>query len=113
VMHPANYNTIFSKANTVFTSSPGGRLVADYTATHHKISVKSNFFFFFCYKDTDLFNWTWTYCFGYKIWKGIGLGFEFGLRNNKQEAANFQGTTLVAADNNTQSYWLFGLGYNF
>ena len=112
-MHPANYNTIFSKANTVFTSSPGAKIIADYTATHNNISVKSNFSMFQSYKDGDLSNWTWTNSFGYKIWKGIGLGFEFGLRDNQQEAANSQGVSLAAADNKTQSYWLFGLSYGF
>ena len=113
VMHPANYNTIFSKGSSVFTSSPGGKLVADYTAKHNNISVKSNLSLFQSYKDSNLSNWTWTNSFGYKLWKGIGLGFEFGLRNNQQEAANSQGVALAAADNKLQSFWLFGLSYNF
>lgn len=113
VMHPANYNTIFSKGETVFTSSPGAKLVADYTATHGKISVKSNLSMFQSYKDGDLSNWTWTNSFGYKIFKKIGLGFEFGLRDNQQEAANSQGVALVDADNKLQSFWLFGLSYAF
>jgi hypothetical protein len=113
VMHPANYNTIFSSGNTVFTSSPGGKLVADYTAKHNNISVKSNFSMFQSYKDGNLSNWTWTNSFGYKIWKGIGLGFEFGLRDNQQEAANSQGVALELANNKLQSFWLFGLSYGF
>lgn len=113
VIHPANYNTIFSKGSSVFTSSPGGKLVADYTAKHHNISVKSNFSMFQSYKDGDLSNWTWTNSLGYKVWKNIGLGFEFGLRNNQQEAANSQGVALAAADNKLQSFWLFGLSYGF
>ena len=113
VIHPANYNTIFSKGSTVFTSSPGGKLVADYTAKHNNISVKSNLSLFQSYKDSNLSNWTWTNSFGYKLWKGVGLGFEFGLRNNQQEAANSQGVALAAADNKLQSFWLFGLSYNF
>lgn len=113
VMHPANYNTIFSSGNTVFTSSPGGKLVADYTAKHNNISVKSNLSMFQSYKDGNLSNWTWTNSFGYKIWKGIGLGFEFGLRDNQQEAANSQGVALELADNKLQSFWLFGLSYGF
>lgn len=113
VIHPANYNTIFSKGSSVFTSSPGGKLVADYTAKHHNISVKSNFSMFQSYNDGDLSNWTWTNSLGYKVWKNIGLGFEFGLRNNQQEAANSQGVALAAADNKLQSFWLFGLSYGF
>ena len=113
VMHPANYNTIFSKGSSVFTSSPGGKLVADYTAKHSNISVESNFSMFQSYKDGDLSNWTWTNSLSYKVWKNIGLGFEFGLRNNQQEAANSQGVALAAADNKLQSFWLFGLSYGF
>ena len=121
VMHPANYNTIFSTGNTIFTSSPGAKLVADYTAKHNNISVKSNFSMFQSYKDGNLSNWTWTNSLGYKIWKGIGLGFEFGLRNNKQEALNnalgqvpalTPSPTFGNVDNKLQSYWLFGLNYS-
>ena len=113
VMHPANYNTIFSTGNTIFTSSPGAKLVADYTAKHNNISVKSNFSMFQSYKDGNLSNWTWANSFGYKIWKGIGLGFEFGLRDNQQEAANSQAVALADADNKLQSFWLFGMNYSF
>lgn len=113
VLHPGNYNFVFSKENTVFESSLGAKIVADYTAKYNKLSVKSNLSMFQSYKDGDLSNWTWTNSFGYTIWKGIGLGFEVGLRNNRQEAANSQGVALNAADNKLQSYWLFGLSYSF
>ena len=33
-------------------------------------------------------NWTLTNALGYTLFKGIGLGFELGLRQNKQEALN-------------------------
>ena len=117
VMHPGNYNAIFSSSESVFTSSPGAKLVADYTATHNKISVKSNFSMFQSYNDSNLSNWNWTNSFGYKLWKGIGLGFDFGLRNNKQEALNNALITDASAsfgslDNKIQSYWLFGMSYS-
>ena len=117
VMHPGNYNAIFSRSESVFTSSPGAKLVADYTATHNKISVKSNFSMFQSYNDSNLSNWNWTNSFGYKLWKGIGLGFDFGLRNNKQEALNNALITDASAsfgslDNKIQSYWLFGMSYS-
>ena len=49
--------------------------------------------------------------------KEIGLGFEFGLRGNKQEGLNNLQITQPAAtfndvDNTVQSYWLFGLNYS-
>ena len=43
----------------------------------------------------------------------IGVGFDFGLRSNRQEAANFQGTTLENADNDLQSFYTVGLSYSF
>jgi hypothetical protein len=117
VLHPGNYNAIFSSSESSFTSSPGVKMVADYSATHNKISVKSNFSMFKSYKDGNLSNWNWTNSFGYKLWKGIGLGFDFGLRNNKQEALNNAlisdiNATFNTLNNKIQSYWLFGLSYS-
>jgi len=54
----------------------------------------------------------------------IGVGFDFGLRSNAQEALNFaQGQALTPADaaaltfdnndNDLQSYWTLGLSYSF
>jgi hypothetical protein len=126
VIHPGNYNFVFSDASAVFESSLGAKIVADYTAKYHKLSIKSNLSMYQSYKDGDLSNWTFTNSFGYTIWKGIGLGFELGLRDNKQEALNnaltnfdpianpTQATpTFGNVDNKLQSYWLFGLSYAF
>ncbi len=118
VIHPGNYNFVFSSGDTVFESSLGAKIVADYTNKYGGLSVKSNLSMFQSYKDGDLSNWTWTNSFGYTIWKGIGLGFELGLRNNKQEALNNAkienpAETFDTVDNKLQSYWLFGLSYAF
>jgi len=56
--------------------------------------------------------------FGYTLWKGIGLGFDLGLRKNKQEALNYTlvddtSTTFDSVDNKLQTYWMFGLNYSF
>jgi hypothetical protein len=115
-MHPGNYNFVFSSGDTVFNSSLGAKVVADYTNKYGGLSVKSNLSMFQSYKDGDLSNWTFTNSFGYTLWKGIGLGFELGLRNNKQEALNnalpYNPTeTFASVDNKLQSYWLFGLSY--
>jgi len=126
-MHPANYNIIFSSGERVYTSSSGAKIVADYTANYHKLSIKSNLSVFQSYKDRNLSNWTWTNSLGYTLWKGIGVGLELGLRNNKQEAlnnalANFNTTTVIPTpasptfkniDNKLQSYYLLGLNYAF
>ncbi|WP_299115870.1 DUF3078 domain-containing protein [uncultured Winogradskyella sp.] len=113
VIHPANYNFVFSSGDTVFDSSFGAKIVADYTKQLGKVKFKTNLSAFQSYEDSDLSNWTWINSFSYTLWKGIGVGFDFGLRSNRQEAANFQGTTLEAADNDLQSYYTIGLSYNF
>ncbi|MHB0753643.1 DUF3078 domain-containing protein [Polaribacter sp. M15] len=118
VMHPGNYNFVFSSGETVFESSLGAKVVADYTNKYKGLSVKSNLSIFQSYDSGDLSNWTWTNSFGYTLWKGIGLGLEVGLRNNKQEALNNArvdnpAETFATVDNKLQSYWLFGLSYAF
>ena len=118
VMHPGNYNFVFSKGDTVFESSLGAKIVADYTQKYGKLSVKSNLSIFQSYKTADLSNWTWTNSFGYTIWKGIGLGLEVGLRQNKQEALNNalidnSAATFGNVDNKLQSYYLIGMSYAF
>jgi hypothetical protein len=113
VVHPLNYNFVFSKGDTVFESSLGAKIVADYTRQLGAINFKTNFSAFQSYKSGDYSNWTWTNSFGYTLWKMIGVGFDFGLRNNKQEAANATGTTLAAVDNKIQSYYTLGMSYKF
>lgn len=118
VIHPGNYNFVFSDAGTAFESSLGAKILADYTAKFNKLSLKSNLSLFQSYDSSDLSNWTFTNSLSYTLWKGIGLGFEFGLRNNKQEALNNARLTVPAAtfdtiDNKLQTYWLFGLSYAF
>lgn len=116
VMHPGNYNFVFSNGESAFESSLGAKIVADYTNKYGGLSVKSNLSLFQSYENGDLSNWTFTNSFGYTIWKGIGLGFEVGLRDNKQEALNNAqitnpAETFDSVDNKLQTYWLFGLSY--
>ncbi len=122
VVHPLNYNFVFSSGDSVFDSSFGAKLLATYERKIGGLDYKSNFSMFQSYKSSNLSNWTWTNVFAYKVWKNIGLGFEFGLRDNKQEALNFainntpEGETLPTfdtVDNKLQTYWLLGLSYDF
>ncbi|MGH1385396.1 DUF3078 domain-containing protein [Kordia sp.] len=119
VIHPLNYNFVFSDNDTVFESSLGAKIVADYTRSIGAINFKTNLSMFQSYKSSDYSNWTWTNSFSYTLWKMIGVGFDFGLRQNKQEAVNFNlangnvGTTFDNVDNKLQSYWTVGLSYNF
>ena len=124
VVHPLNYNFVFSKGDSVFDSSFGAKILATYERKIGGLDYKSNFSAFQSYKSSNLSNWTWTNVFSYKVWKNIGLGFEFDLRDNKQEAlnfalANFDDTSADPIpsfdniDNKLQTYWLFGLSYDF
>lgn len=125
-INPLNYNFVFADNDSVFESSAGAKIVADYTnQILGGVNFKSNFSTFQSYKSGDLSNWTWINSFGYTFWKGIGLGFEFGLRQNKQEALNYALSQVDTAnppaelpnfdnvDNELQTYWLFGLNYSF
>ncbi|MGB5434430.1 MAG: DUF3078 domain-containing protein, partial [Maribacter sp.] len=79
VIHPLNYNFVFAKDDAVYESSTGAKIVVDYTKQLGAVNFKTNFSTFQSYKSSDLSNWTWINSFGYTLWKGIGLGFEFGL----------------------------------
>ncbi|WP_396597452.1 DUF3078 domain-containing protein [Dokdonia sp. R86516] len=127
VVHPLNYNFVFSDNDAVFESSLGAKIVADYTRQIGKIAFKSNLSAFASYKSSDLSNFTWINSFSYKLFNQIGVGFEFGLRGNRQEAVNFANNNLLAedptaipfevgdsaVDNKIQSYYLLGLTYAF
>ena len=120
VIHPLNYNFVFAKDDAAYESSTGAKVVVDYTRQIGAVNFKTNFSTFQSYKSSDLSNWTWINNLGYTLWNGIGLGFEFGLRGNRQEAfANALAQPGAAADlaigdvdSPTQSYWLFGLNYS-
>lgn len=118
VIHPLNYNIVFSDMDAVFESSMGAKIVADYNNTFGKVNFKSNLSTFQSYKSGDYSNWTFVNSLGYTLWKGIGVGFELGLRKNKQEALSYALAsnpmeTFDTVDNDLQSYWLFGLNYGF
>lgn len=123
VVHPLNYNFVFAEDDTIFQSSLGAKILVDYTRQIGAINFKTNLSAFQSYESSDLSNWTWINSFGYTLWKGIGVGFEFGLRGNQQEAVNFATTNFVegsgpaptfdTVENQVQSYWLLGLNYSF
>ncbi|WP_116216780.1 MULTISPECIES: DUF3078 domain-containing protein [unclassified Allomuricauda] len=122
VIHPLNYNFVFSSEDTIFESSLGAKIVADYTKKIGAVNFKSNLSLFQSYESGDLSNWTWTNSFGYTLWKMIGVGFDFGLRNNKQETLNYvinnaptpdPNATFDTIDNKLQTYWTLGLSYKF
>ncbi|MFD2825666.1 DUF3078 domain-containing protein [Leeuwenhoekiella polynyae] len=125
VVHPLNYNFVFSSEDSVFESSLGAKIVADYTRQIGKIAFKSNLSAFQSYKSSDYSNFTWINSFNYKLFNNIGVGFEFGLRGNKQENLDYQLAEFVDngsvgtepnfdnLDSQLQSYYLLGLTYSF
>ena len=119
VVHPLNYNFVFSDEDSIFESSMGTKIVADYIKSIGKVKFKTNLSAFMSYKSSNLSNWTWINTFSYTFWKGIGVGFDFGLRDNKQEALNYEintlgntGATFDNIANDLQTYWTFGLSYS-
>jgi hypothetical protein len=109
VIHPLNYNIVFSSGDDVFTSSLGAKFVADYNREIVPgVKYRSNLSGFFSYKSADpnLHNYTWVNGLNFTAWKGIGVGIEFALRRNEQEAA------AAGSENNNQNYFIVGLSYS-
>jgi hypothetical protein len=109
VIHPLNYHIAFSGIDGVDTRGAlGAKLRADYT---RKVDVggkpltwSSTITSFIPYSGADegkptLFEYTWLNTFSYEIWKGLGLGFNFGIRNAEFESPD------------TQSFYSLGLSY--
>ena len=122
VVHPLNYNFVFAENDATWNSSLGAKIVADYTRKFGKLNFKTNLSAFLSYEDGDYSNWQWTNSFSYQVWKAFGVGFDFGLRGNKQEAYNFalDNSALTAdtlsiddVDNEIQSFWNVGATFTF
>ena len=118
VINPLNYNFVFSKGDNVYESSLGAKIVADYSKSIGNFNVKSNLSIFQSYDTSNYSNYTWTNSLAYTFWKNFGLGFDFGLRKNKQEELNYDlisdpDASFKTIDNELQSYWLLGLNFNF
>jgi len=130
VFHPLNYNIVMAKTDALsYESSLGCKIMADYSrALPMGIAWKTNLSAFVSYKDVPNYsNWTWVNSFAFTAWKGIGVGFDFGLRGNRQESFNnylggvpagitpaeisdFDDSTN-GGDNPIQTYFLIGLSY--
>ena len=107
VVHPLNYNFIFAKSDTDYTSSLGAKFVADYNTEIMKgVKWRSNLSGFYSYQGSDLSNYTWINGINFNAFKGIGIGVEYGLRWNPQE------TTARELSGSNQSYYAIGLSYS-
>ena len=106
-LHPLNYRIVFSDTDGVFEPSLGLKYVVDYTRTINVlngVSWSSKLSGFYSYQDSNQSDWTWINAFGFKAWKGIGIGAEFGLRGSNSEylsqiskAANTEGLVQLDA----------------
>ncbi len=121
-VNPINYNIVFSTGDNIYESSAGAKFLVDYTRKIGAVNFKSNLSAFVSYKSQDYSNFTWINSFGYTLWKNIGVGFEFGIRDNKQEALDYirnrqpvpePDATFDNIDNKLQTYYLLGLNYSF
>ncbi len=107
VMHPLNYNFVFSDGKGFdYENSLGCKIVADYRRQLAKgIAWKSNLSGFFSYEGSNLHNWTWINGFTTAV-RGIGIGLDIGLSSNKQQAL-----AAGKTDNPLQTYYLLGFSY--
>lgn len=122
VLHPLNYHIGFSGQDGIETSGALGlKLRADYTkkliVAGKNLNWSSTLTGFVPYSDTEsqilvnpdepdgetytagLTEYTWVNTIGFEVWKGIGVGIGFGLRN-----ADFE-------SRDTQTYYNLGLTY--
>jgi len=120
-VHPLNAGLVFADSGSIYESTFGAKVVADYSKKLASvISFKSNFSGFISYQDVNRSNWTWTNTFSYTLWKNIGIGLETGFRQNHQEALdhaiNLTGSddaNFDTVENKLQSYFLSGISYKF
>ena len=106
VIHPFNYHLAFSGVDGVDTEGAiGAKVRADYNQSFNisskKVNWNSTLMTFIPYKSNEptLFEYTWLNTLSFEIWKGIGVGIGFGLRNAEFESPD------------TQSYTSLGLSY--
>ena len=108
VIHPFNYHLAFSGVEGVDTEGAvGSKIRMDYNQSF-SISGKdmtwtTTLMSFIPYQSNEptLFEYTWLNTISFELWKGIGVGIGFGLRNAEFESPD------------TQSYTSFGLSYSF
>lgn len=108
VFHPLNYNLVFSRDTFEYKSTTGCKIVVDYNAEITKnLRWKTNLSAFASYEGLEFSNWTWTNGFSTAV-RGVGIGFDFALRQNEQEARAFD---PLRTDNPLQTYFILGITY--
>ncbi|NNE26981.1 MAG: DUF3078 domain-containing protein [Saprospiraceae bacterium] len=107
VIHPLNYHLAFSGVDGVDSQGGlGAKIRADYNQgfdiAGKGLNWNSTLMTFIPYSSNEptLFEYTWLNTLSFEVWKGIGVGIGFGLRNAEFESPD------------TQSYYSIGLSYN-
>lgn len=113
VIHPFNYRYAFAAGDVKSSGAIGAKLRIDYTRefdiSGKALSWSSTLTSFIPYSDTsqtitpvegstyesNLNEYTWLNTFAFEVWKGIGLGVTFGIRNAKFESRDNQRFTSV------------------
>jgi len=109
MVHPINYHWKFGD-DPNFNSALGAKIKAGYARELYKgIAWVSNLEGFYAYSNpaspSPNNHWyEWTNTFAFSIWKGIGVGFTYGLRTAASE-------TFGSEDGDTQSRYSLGLSY--
>ncbi len=116
ILHPVNYNQVFSSNHKAFVSSFGTKILANYYNDFGNFVVISSLSLFQSYKSHNYSNYTWINSFSYTFWRNLGVAFDFGLRYNKQETLNYildtdEDATFDSIDNTIQNYWMLGIHY--
>jgi len=105
VIHPLNYHMAFSGIDNVDTQgSLGSKLRADYSYSFSNgIAWNSTLTTFIPYQSNEsaLFEYTWLNTLSYNIWKNLGIGVSFGIRNAEFESPDIQ------------SFYSVGMSYSF
>lgn len=110
VVHPLNYRAAFSGLDAIeSTGTLGAKLRADYTRSFNvggkNVAWSSVLTGFLPYQNNDpdpsLQEYTWINNLAFTLFKGIGVGASFGIRN-----AEFETTEI-------QTFYSLGLSYAF
>jgi len=143
MVHPLNFHYAFSGLKGLENEGGLGAKVRidyfnDFRVYGKTVNWTSTLTSFIPYKDNDitpillnpsipelgsfkpgLFEYTWLNTLSFEVWRGIGVGFAWGLRKSDFEGEKKSATDLVGCEDclesapKTQSYLNFGLTYDF
>jgi len=105
MIHPINYHGALSRTEGIEgIGALGLKLRADYTNSYNlggkAFNLSSTLEGFVPYSDEKVREYTWLNSISFDLWKGIGVGVGFGLRNAEFESPD------------TQTFYNLGLAYN-